>query len=163
MVARPPANYGGMGVGPTSANPSDADQIAVGELLTFTFLGNVKLLGISTLFADDHVPFGTGFANGGAVAGTNKFLLNGVETTFFDANQGVGTMLGLGFLNTWTFAAIAGQPEFYVSRSGMAGRGRSGDETPLPAAVWLFGGVLGGPAWSPVGGASNAPLGKPCS
>ena len=48
-------NYGGMGVGPTSANPSDADQIAVGELLTFTFLGNVKLLGVSTLFADDHV------------------------------------------------------------------------------------------------------------
>ena len=64
-------------------------------------------------------------------------------TTFFDANQGVGTMLGLGFLNTWTFAAIAGQPEFYVSGLVWQDEPRSGNETSLPAAVWLFGGGVG--------------------
>ena len=132
-------NYGGMGVGPLTGLPSDADQIAVGETLTFTFGSKVQLTGASTLFDNGHTPFGT-FANGSAIGITNTLLLNGNTLTFFALNQG---LFDFGTSTTWTFAAIAGQPDFYVSGLSWLGGFSNGGETPLPAAVWLFGGGLG--------------------
>ena len=57
-------NFGGIGAGPLSGNPSDADQIAVGDTLTIHFSVPTELLGVATLFSANHAPFGTGFADG---------------------------------------------------------------------------------------------------
>ena len=124
-------NFAGLGV-QTVGNLADTDQIDVGELLTIHFSSPVKLTGVATLFDANHNPFGPGFDNTN-ITDTNKFLLNGVETTFNAANMALLSLIGQDF----TFAAIAGQPSFYVG-------GLTFSAVPIPGAVWLFGSGIAG-------------------
>ena len=95
-------NFAGLGV-QTVGNPADTDQIDVGELLTIHFNSAVKLTGVATLFDANHTPFGPGFPTNSNITDANTFLLNGVITTFDDANMALLALTGQDF----TFAAIA--------------------------------------------------------
>ena len=57
-------NFGGMGVGPTSGDPSDADAIAGTDILHIHFNTAVQLTGVATLFDDAHAPFGAALGVG---------------------------------------------------------------------------------------------------
>ena len=71
--------------------------------------------------------------------GTDTFLLNGVQTTFNLANFGGLSLTGHDF----TFQHDGEfEPSFYVS--ALIFRIEQEDTTtPIPGAVWLFGGGLG--------------------
>ena len=110
-------NFGGIGAGPLTGLPSDADQIAVGDTLTIHFSVPTELLGVATLFSGQHTPFGN-MPGGGTYDNTNvtgamTFKINGITESFGLANAGL--LVGLGIVTDFTFTAIAGQPEFYVS------------------------------------------------
>jgi hypothetical protein len=120
-------NFGGLGVGPDSSIPGITDQIDVGELLTIHFSSPVTLTGVATLFDPAHAPFGSGDPL------TGSFLLNGIVTTFDDANMALLSITGTVF----TFESIAGQPSFYVG-------GLIFNPVPIPGAVWLFGSGIAG-------------------
>ena len=124
-------NFAGLGV-QTVGNPGDTDQIDVGELLTIHFNSAVKLTGVATLFDANHTPFGPGFPDN-SITDANTFLLNGVSTTFGNANMALLALTGTDF----TFAAIAGQPSFYLS-------GLTFSAVPIPGAVWLFASGIAG-------------------
>jgi len=117
-------NFAGLGV-QTVGNPADTDQIDVGETLSIHFNSVVTLLGVATLFDANHTPFGPGFPTNSNITGMNTFLLNGVVTTFNAANMALLSIIGQDF----TFAAILGQPSFYVGGLTFV---------PVPGAVWLF-------------------------
>jgi hypothetical protein len=127
-------NFGGLGVGPDSSSPGITDQIDLGELLTIHFNSAVTLTGVATLFDNGHNPFGPGFPDNSNITGANTFLLNGVITTFNAANM---ALLALGPLTDFTFAAIAGQPSFYVG-------GLTFSAVPIPGAAWLFASGIAG-------------------
>ncbi len=143
-------DWGGLGAGPGA--PSDADQIAFGasDVLTLTFNTQVVLLGVGTLFADAHTPFGA-FANGAAIGsaessspGSLVFSLNGSNVSFLTANSELLSVKG----SVFTFAAVQGNPDFYVSALKFAACGNGFDcdpglQTPLPGALPLFATGLG--------------------
>lgn len=134
--------YGGMGVGPGTGE----DQIDGLDILTIKFSQAVTLKGVLTLVSSHHTPFGPNnpsLANSTALyLGGAQFLLNGVLTSFNDAN---GDALDI-TSDTFTFAVNANDnPFFYVS--GLVWDvcnpcGAPGD-TPLPAALPLFASGLG--------------------
>jgi hypothetical protein len=126
-------NFGGLGVGPDSSNPGITDQIDVGELLTITFASPVTLTGVATLFDNPHSPFGPGFPDNTNITGANTFLLDGIVTTLSAANMAMLSITGTVF----TFAAIAGQPSFYVG-------GLIFNPVPIPGAAWLFASGIAG-------------------
>jgi hypothetical protein len=125
-------NFAGLGV-QTASNPADTDQIDVGELLSIHFNSVVTLTGVATLFDANHTPFGPGFPDNSNITGANTFLLNGVITTFGNANMALLALTGQDF----TFAAREGQPSFYLS-------GLTFSTVPIPGAVWLFASGIAG-------------------
>jgi hypothetical protein len=99
-------NFGGVGVGTGDTTGIDTDdQINGSNILTLVFNQSVHLTGVATLFDSGHSPFGPGDPL------TGSFLLNGVSTTFANANNAMLNLTGTVF----TFAEQTGNPEFYVS------------------------------------------------
>ena len=85
-------SFGGMGVGPTSGNPSDADGIVGTDVLHIHFNSAVQLTGVATLFDSGHGPFGS------VLTASSTFLLSetlaGLSTlsavqSFITANGGL--------------------------------------------------------------------------
>ena len=67
---------------------------------------------------------------------TSTFKINGITESFGLANAGL--LVGLGVVTDFTFTAIAGQPEFYVSGLSFLQGSSIIPTTPLPGALPLF-------------------------
>jgi hypothetical protein len=125
--------FAGLGVGLLSQGDA-ADQISGSDILHIHFNSAVQLLGVGTLFASDHDPFGT--FTSGSVTAANTFLLNGVVTTFGAANLAMLSLFGQDF----DFQQNGpNQPGFYVSALSFVA-----SPVPLPGAIWLFASGIAG-------------------
>lgn len=129
--------FAGLGVGLASQG-NDADQILGTDVLTIHFNALVTLTGVATLFEPGHDPFGPETA--ATIGGTETFLINGVSLSLLLANFNGLSITGHDF----TFAQDGGTaPSFYVSALQFRIEQEDTPTTPIPGAVWLFGGGLG--------------------
>src|SRR5262249_35940027 len=126
------------GLGVQRDAPGNTDQIDPGDLLLIHFASPVRLTGVATLFDDNHTPFGTNFPTNANITAGNTFLLNGVVTTFGDANQGALPFIAAFIGQDFTFQTNGTyQPSYYLS-------GLTFSAVPIPGAVWLFASGIAG-------------------
>ncbi len=126
-------NFGGMGVGPTSGTPDDADAIAGTDILHIHFNSAVQLTGVATLFDPAHAPFGATLTTSSTfLLSTTLAGLSSSSVNFITANFG---LLNLASSQDFYFEENGTyNPAFYVSGltfiGGLGGGGRTGRQFP---------------------------------
>ena len=135
--------FAGLGVGILATQGSDADQIVGTDVLTLTFQNTVQILGIATLFAHDHSPFG-GFDDT-QITNTQSFLVSvdggAAQTVLFSTAN--SALLLVANLTGHIFAFQqngADNPGFYVSAlSFVTGQSVEPNSNPrCGLAVWWW-------------------------
>jgi hypothetical protein len=142
-------NFGGLGV-----SLGADDQIDGLEVLTLTLPGSLKekLLGIGTLFDSPHNGFGLGTSNDAAYIAAHpttyslSLSVDGGAWTdiLFSVANNIVNMTALNLVgHSFSFMQKSGSASFYVAAL-ITGAVQGPPEVPLPAALPLLGGALGG-------------------